>query len=148
MNYFFDFFFFTTDEKEASPVKSTEEKRTTLAEGKLNEQQEEAAKERMGSSQRKGWLDWPFWKRNDNSGSTFNVFSKRTKATYAKVKESGKGDGSEDMNEARRSRENCDGGGPSKAVDSITSNESMSGAKSSVRYEKIWFSNLKRGYSP
>ena len=143
MNYFFDFLFFTNDEKQASPVKSTEEK-LTQEEGKQKEQEEQAAKDKMGSSPRKGWLDWPFWKKNDSSGGPFNVFSKRTKATSGftfrkdlndgtKVKESGKADGSEDMNVGRNSRENSDRAETSKATDGISNTESMSGGKSSVR---------------
>ena len=142
MNYFFDFLFFTNDEKQASPVKSTEEKLTK--EGKQKEQEEQAAKDKMGSSPRKGWLDWPFWKKNDSSGGPFNVFSKRTKATSGftfrkdlndgtKVKQSGKADGSEDMNVGRTSRENSDRAETSKATDGISNTESMSGGKSSVR---------------
>lgn len=145
MNYFFDFLFFTNNEKQGSPVNSTEEK-LTKAEGKLNEQEELATKDRMGSSPRKGWLDWPFWKKNDSSGGPFNVFSKRAKATSGftfrkdvndgtKAKESGKGDGSEDTNVGRTSRENGDRAGTSKATNGISNIESMSGGKSSVRYE-------------
>ena len=143
MNYFFDFLFFTNDEKQASPVKSTEEK-LTKEEGKQKEQEEQAAKDKMGSSPRKGWLDWPFWKKNDSSGGPFNVFSKRTKATSGftfrkdlndgtKDKQSGKADGSEDMNVGRTSRENSDRAETSKATDGISNTESMSGGKSSVR---------------
>ena len=142
MNYFFDFLFFTSDEKQASPVKSTEEKLTQ--EGKQKEQEEQAAKDKMGSSPRKGWLDWPFWKKNDSSGGPFNVFSKRTKATSGftfrkdlndgtKVKESGKADGLENMNVGRTSRENSDRAETSKATDGVSNIESMSGGKSSVR---------------
>jgi hypothetical protein len=101
---------------------------------------------------RKGWLDWPFWKRNDNSGGgPFNAFRKnknpgaftwRKDLNYAtKPKECGKGEGSKDMmalNVGTSSSESGEEEGQSKATESITKTENTDGGKSSVRYVRVF----------
>ena len=152
MSYFFSSIF-GNDEKQASnsPVKSTEEEKLTKAEGKQNEQQEQESEDIMATP-RKGWLDWPFWKRNDNSGGgPFNAFRKnknpgaftwRKDLNYAtKPKECGKGEGSKDLmalNVGTSSSESGEEEGQSKATESITKTENTDGGKDSVRYVRIF----------
>lgn len=151
MSYFFSSIF-GNDEKQASnsPVKSTEEEKLTKAEGKQNEQEQES--EDIMATPRKGWLDWPFWKRNDNSGGgPFNAFRKnknpgaftwRKDLNYAtKPKECGKGEGSKDLmalNVGTSSSESGEEEGQSKATESITKTENTDGGKSSVRYVRVF----------
>ena len=152
MSYFFSFpSLFTYDEKKASPVQSTEEEKFTKAVGKQNEQQEQESRDIMGSAPRKGWLDWQFWRKSDNSGGPFGAFRKNNKNPGAfafrkdvsdaiKTKDCGKGEVSKDvaLNAGRNASESGGEEGQSKTTQRITKTESSDGRKSSVRYVRIF----------
>ena len=151
MSYFFGFpSLFTYEEKKASPLKSTEEEKLTKGNGEQNGQQE--SKDIMGSASRKGWLDWQFWKKSENSSGPFGAFRKNNKNTGAftsrkevsdveKTKDNGKGEGSKDgiSNVGRSSSDNGGEEGQSIVTGSVAKTDCrLDGGKSSLRYLKIF----------
>ena len=146
MSYFFGFpSLFTYEEKKASPVNSTEEEKLTKGNEEQNEREE--LQDIMGSASRKGWLDWQFWKKSDNSSGPFGAFRKNNKNTSAfssrkevsdveKTKDNGKGEGSKDgtLNVSRSALESGGEEGLSKVTGIVGKADcKQDGAKSFLR---------------